>query len=309
MKSIIHPARTYRGARVLVTGAGGFIGLHLARRLAEAGATVYGADRLPRPRGLPVARWFRADVAEAGPADRLFVRARPEFVFHLASHVTGTRDIGAVLPCLRSNLASTVNLLVAAARHGVKRFVLAGSLEEADGGGAPAVPSSPYAASKSAATLYARMFHALYGVPVVLARLFMVYGPGQRDRTKIVPYVSLALARGERPRLSSGRRPVDWIYVGDVVEALLALGIGPALEGGRFDVGSGRLVTVRSVASRLARLSATGVRPEFGALPDRPMEQVRRADARATSRATGWRARTSLAEGLKRTYAWYAERV
>ncbi len=309
MKNIIHPARTYRGARVLVTGAGGFIGLHLARRLAEAGATVYGADRLPRPRGLPVARWFRADVAEPGPADRLFASARPEFVFHLASHVTGTRDIGAVLPCLRSNLASTVNLLVAAARHGVKRFVLAGSLEEADGGGAPPVPSSPYAASKSAATLYARMFHALYGVPVVLARLFMVYGPGQRDRTKIVPYVSLALARGERPKLSSGRRPVDWIYVGDVVEALLALGVGPGLEGGRFDVGSGRLVTVRSVASRLARLSATGVHPEFGALPDRPMEQVRRADARATSRATGWRARTSLAEGLKRTYAWYAERA
>ena len=166
-------------------------------------------------------------------------------------------------------------------------------------------PASPYAAAKQGASAYARMFHALYGTPVVTARVFMVYGPGQRDLAKLGPYVALSLQRGERPSLSSGERPVDWVYVDDVVEGLLALALTPGIEGRRLDLGSGELVTVRGVAERLAELAGEGAELGIGERPDRPMEPVRRADVETTRELTGWTPRVALDDGLARTGEHY----
>lgn len=297
------------GVRVLVTGASGFIGRALCRRLLELGARVHGAARRSPAPFEGFAGFTRGDLAAPETARALVEEARPELVVHLASHVTGARDLGAVLPTFQGNLASTVALLVAAQEGGCRRVVLAGSLEEPEPGPeAPSpVPASPYAAAKGAAGAYARMFHTLYGTPVVSARVFMVYGPGQRDLAKLVPYVTLALLRGERPALGPGLREVDWIHVDDVVTGLLALATAPGIEGERLDLGSGRLVTVREVVERLAAL----VRPEadlgFGERPKRPLEVVRRADAETTYRRTGWRPELSLDEGLRGTVEWYRE--
>jgi len=295
-----------RGARVLVTGASGFIGQRLCRRLAEAGARVHATGRSGELSGEELEGRSRGDLAEASFARSLVEEARPDLVFHLASRVTGSREPEAVLPTFHANLASTVNLLVAVRDAGCRRLILAGSMEEPepDAESLP-VPASPYAAAKGAASAYARMFHALYGLPVVTARLFMVYGPGQRDLGKLVPHVTTSLLRGERPRLSSGRRPVDWIYVDDAVDGLAALATAPEIEGERLDVGSGELVTVREVAERLAAIvRAAGVAAELGVgeLPDRPLETVRRADVERTRELTGWRPEVSLDEGLWRTY-------
>lgn len=303
------------GARVLVTGASGFIGRRLCRRLAEAGARVHGTGRSDALSAEELEGRSRGDLADEAFARGLLEEARPDLVFHLASRVTGSRDPEAVLPTFHANLTSTVNLLVATREAGCRRLVLAGSMEEPEpeldpdlGGGLPA-PVSPYAAAKGAASAYARMFHALYGLPVVTARLFMVYGPDQRDLRKLVPHVAVSLLRGVRPPLSSGRRPVDWIYLDDAVEGLLALATAPGIEGERLDLGSGELVTVREVAERLAAIAAeAGVGAAglgLGELPDRPLETVRRADAERTRARTGWRPAVPLDQGLRRTFDWY----
>lgn len=301
------------GERVLVTGASGFIGRRLCRRLAEEGAKVWAASRSAEPPEVALAGSARGDLADPAFVAGLFSDARPSVVFHLASHVSGSRDLEAVLPTFRANLASTVHLLGETTRAGCRRVVVTGSLEEPEPSADDPlpVPASPYAASKGAAAAYGRMFHALYGTPVVHARLFMVYGPEQRDLAKLIPYVILSLLRGERPRLSSGRRPVDWIYVDDVVSGLLALATAPGVEGERLDLGSGELVTVREVVERVADVVrgavGEGPAPDFGARPDRPLEQVRRAAAEATAARTGWKAEVSLEEGVRRTVEWYRE--
>jgi nucleoside-diphosphate-sugar epimerase len=200
-------------------------------------------------------------------------------------------------------------LLTAAAEVGCSRVVVTGSLEEAEPGDGDAVPSSGYAAAKWAVSGYARMFHALYGLPVVSARVFMVYGPGQRDLRKLIPYVILSLLRGEAPRVTAGERPVDWLYVEDVVEGLLAMGHAPGIEGSRFDLGSGTMVSVRSVVLRLATLISSSAEPMFGALPPRAMEQVRVADTARSFEALGWRPQVSLDEGLERTVKWYEKQL
>lgn len=290
---------------VLVTGASGFIGSRLVRRLIADGARVHGTSRSDRA---PVAglRWHTIDLGHHQAVDRLIDSVRPKVIFHLASQVVGARQREQVRPTFFANLASTVFLLDAITRTNCcRRFVQVGSLEEPDPGEPLTPPSSPYAAAKASASAYGRMFHQLYGAPVVLARLFMVYGPAQQDLRKLVPYVILSLLQGKEPQLSSGSRPVDWIYVDDVVEGLIRLGTTPGVEGQRVDLGSGRLVTVGGVVEQLYRRLAPGAPLPFGSLPDRPLEQVRRAEITQTARQLGWRPTTSLERGLEKTIAWY----
>lgn len=289
--------------RVLVTGASGFIGKHLCRRLVREGHDVHGVSRNPRQDG--EVRWRQADLADATAARELLERVRPDTVFHLASYVSGSRSLDAVLPTMQHNLVAAVNVLVAAAGSGCGLVALTGSMEEPESSAGEPIPSSPYAAAKYASGAYGRMIHALDDLAVVNLRVFMVYGPGQDDRTKLVPYVVTSLLHGERPRLSSGVRPVDWVYVEDVVDAFLAAARTPELAGATLDVGSGELVTIRSMVEQIVETVGTRVEPDFGALPDRPLEQVRTADVERTHSMIGWEPRTTLAAGLRATVEWY----
>lgn len=292
------------GARVLVTGASGFIGSHLCRALVTEGCEVHAVSRESQANADGLI-WHAADLGEPAATAGLVDELRPEFIFHLASHVVGARDLALVLPTFHANLASSVYLLDAAARVGCRRFVQVGSLEEPEPDEPLTAPSSPYAAAKAAASAYGRMFAALYDLPVVMARLFMVYGPGQRDVKKLIPYVILELLAGNEPLLSSGSRPVDWIHVEDVVAGLVRTAKAPRLEGCRVDLGSGELVTIREVVEEIYRQLSPASSPPFGTLPDRPFEQVKAARRQETAMRLGWRPRLSLRQGLEKTVAWY----
>jgi UDP-glucose 4-epimerase len=290
--------------RVLVTGASGFIGSRLCLRLLEAGAEVHGVSRVLQ--GRPGLHWWNADVGDEKAVTSVARDVRPHVVVHLAGHVTGSRSIDAVVPTMRTNFLGALNVLLAAADAGCRRVVLAGSLEEPSLDQDEGIAASPYAAAKFAATAYGRMFHLLYELPVVMLRLFMVYGPGQQDDAKLVPYVIRSLLRGEAPQLSSGERPVDWVFVDDVV-AGLCRGIDvPGIEGETLDIGSGVLTPVRAVVEEIRRQLQTPIDPRFDALPDRPYERVRAADTARTQDRLGWSASTTLEHGLANTIEWYA---
>jgi UDP-glucose 4-epimerase len=292
------------GRRLLVTGASGFIGARLCRRAAADGAIVHAVSRRSHGEAGDV-RWERGDLTDDAVARDLLRRVRPDVVIHLASEVSGGRDLGLVLPMLRANLVAAVNVMVACAEVGSSRVVLAGSMEEPDPGDPDAVAHSPYAAAKWGALAYARHLHALHELPVAHLRVFMVYGPGQLDLRKLVPYVTVSLLRGEAPKLTSGARAVDWIYVDDVVDAFLRAATTPGLDGRSLDIGSGELVTARDLVVRLRQAVGGDVEPAFGAISDRPLERVRAADPAAAAGAMGWHPRTSLDEGLARTVAFY----
>lgn len=289
--------------RALVTGATGFIGSHLVRRLRSLGADVHAVSR----RQVAVAdgvTWHAADLADADATAELIRSSAPDLVFHLASAVTGAREVKLVRPVLDANLGAAVNLLTAVADAPGTRLVLAGSVEEPRG--AEPVPSSPYAAAKSAATGYARMFHELWGVPVTVLRVAMVYGPAQPDTTKLVPYVTLALLRGQQPELSSGTRLVDWVYVDDVVDAFLAAAVTERAAGQVLDIGSGVQVSIRDTIELLAGIVGGAARPRFGAIADRPLDHAQVADPAPAGDLLNWHPTTTLADGLRHTVDWYA---
>lgn len=293
------------GKRIFVTGATGFIGSHLLPRLCEVGASVHAISRGEPPETRLPIHWYQGNLADL-PTVRTVLRAiEPQVVYHLAGHVAGTRGTEAIVPTFQCNLMSTVNLLTASQAIGCQRFILPGSPEEPSSHGAEGVPSSPYAVTKWASSSYARMFHALYQFPVVILRIFMVYGPGQRDHQKLIPYVVNSLLRGQSPQLTSGQRAIDWVYVEDVVEALLASALASNVEGKTIDIGSGELMTVRAVVQALARLMGHDGPPAFGARPDRQLERADVADRRAAEELLRWIPKTSLEEGLKHTTQWY----
>jgi nucleoside-diphosphate-sugar epimerase len=292
------------GQRLLVTGASGFIGARLCRRALEHDAIVYAVSRRAEP-GTDQISWERADLTNYAAVRVLLRRLRPDVILHLAGEVSGARDRDLVLPMLQANLVAAVNVMLASADVSCHRVVLAGSMEEPDLGDPDEVAQSPYAVAKSAALAYGRFFHALYELPVVHLRVSMVYGPGQRDLRKLVPYVTVSLLRGRVPKLTSGTRGIDWIYVDDVVDAFLMAALVPEVDGASLDIGAGQLVTVRTLVARLCDLIGVDVKPEFGAIPDRQLERVSVADPIRTAEILGWRACTPLEEGLARTVDFY----
>ena len=304
--------------KALVTGARGFIGSALCQRLIASGVEVHAVSRKPpvnaghwwqvvagdtRQAGPAMIQWWNADLVELEAARSLIRTIRPDATFHLASLVTGSRSLEMVLPIFKNNFITTLNILMAAAESSAGRIVLAGSLEEPDE--VESVPCSPYAAAKWSASGYARMFSTLYQIPVVIAKIFMVYGPGQLDDTKLIPYVITSLLRGEVPRLSSGVRLVDWIYVEDVVDGLIRCAQIPGIDGRTLELGSGEMRSIREVVEQLSDLVPCKVKPQFGTLADRPLERVKKADIAASYKFIGWQPSTPLQAGLARTVEWY----
>jgi len=296
----------YKDKSVLVTGGAGFIGSQLCRRLSAYGSRVTSISRSPQIIHNDSAITCRqVDLADAAQTQAVFKDQAPDIVFHLASHVVGKRDPEVVETTFSSNLYSSVNLLSASLDAGVEKVVLTGSLEEPTPDNQWPVPSSPYAAAKLAAGNYGRMFNALYGLPVVNLRVFMVYGPGQRDLNKLVPYVITQLLKGKLPNLSSGTRKVDWVFVEDVVDGYIRSGMTQGIDGQTFDIGSGELYTVQEVVNEIFGLIGEPNKPNFGSLEDRAMEQLRVADVATTQATLGWHPETSIAHGLIKTIEWY----
>jgi nucleoside-diphosphate-sugar epimerase len=291
-------------AKVLITGASGFLGTHLFQRLCPISGEVHATSRTQRPnlKGGPL--WWQINLEDLGAVRSLFANVKPDIIFHMSGLASAIQTVEFVLPTFHSLLTSTVNLLTVATEAGCQRVVLAGSLNEPQSEDPEMIPSSPYAAAKWAGSAYGRMFHALYGTPLVIVRTFMTYGPGQ-DSRKLIPSVVLSLLQGESPKLSSGKWKADWIYIDDVIDGFLAAAQMPQIEGATLDLGSGTLVTVRELVEMVAKLVGCSTQPLFGVLPDRVFEPARKAEVLKTFEKLGWNPKVLLESGLQQTVEWY----
>jgi nucleoside-diphosphate-sugar epimerase len=299
------PAHSYQQAKVLITGASGFLGTHLAERLASAGARLHLVSRGLSPAGLPGC-WYQQDLSDSRGTEELIRRIEPELIFHLTSESRGGTELDNVLPTFRNDLACAINCLVAATRVRCRRIVITGSLEQPDLRSPIQFPGpislTPYAVAKHATRIYADFFVAAYGIPLVTVIPFMTYGPRQKP-FKVIPYTILTLLAGGQPRLSSGKRQVDWIYVDDVIDCFVAAGTVAEIEGKTFEVGSSQLVSIASVANLIASLIPGSRNILFGAEPDRGHDRV--SDIGSTTQYLGWHPRTPLRQGLEATIEWY----
>jgi UDP-glucose 4-epimerase len=292
--------------RALVTGGAGFIGSHLVDALVDRGDEVSVVDDLSTGRREnlnPSAAFHEADITDRARMEQLLADDRPDAVFHLAAQVDVRRAVADPAFDASVNVAGTAVLLEAARSAGTRRFVLASTGGALYGEServptpedAPLAPLSPYGASKAAAETYLELYRRLHGLPTVSLRFANVYGPRQDPRGEGgVIAIYCHAARGDRRVrvFGDGRQTRDFVYVGDVVAALVAASGRDV--GGAFNIGSGRETSILELAEAL------GVEPSFE--PARTGEVLRSClDPRAAREALGWEARVSLAEGLERT--------
>lgn len=222
----------------------------------------------------------------------------PDVVYHLSGSVSARPDLELAEEALHSHVVSSHNLLMLASEAAFDRLVLCGSLTEAE----DCIPSSPYSAAKSVVRLYSDMFHSLWDTPVVLARPFMTFGPGQRSE-KVLPYVIRCLRAEHSPELSGGDWRADWIYIDDVIEGFYLMAGAPNIEGISLDLGRGKLIALREMVQTIADLMGSDVPLHFGARADRPDEPVRLANLGPAQTKLNWRPSVDLRQGLERTIA------
>jgi len=291
--------------RVLVTGGLGFIGSHLVKRLVGLGAkvTILGQPSTSAERLGALAEHIQiqfADLRDHARVVELVKKTRPQLVYHLAA--AGVTD--PFLPhevATAINVTGTLNLFQAAVDAGAGRLIHTGTSHEYGDqiSQAGINPISTYAASKAAAWAFCQMYARTNNWPAVGLRLFQVYGPGQSGT--IIPAAIAAGLEGRSFPTTAGEQVRDWVYIDDVIDAYVQVGIVPDINGLMFDIGTGQGTQVREIVQEIFRHFPEAT-PIIGALPYRPGEIMRQvADTTHARERLNWRARVSLVEGLERT--------
>jgi nucleoside-diphosphate-sugar epimerase len=300
--------------RVFLTGATGFIGSHVARRLVAEGCEVHalirpGSDTRRVRDVLPALAVVHGDLFAFPELAAALERIRPELCVHLAWYAEPGRYLRSPenLRCL----AATLELANRLAGLGCQRFVGAGTCFEYDteqgylSEASRTGPRSLYAASKLGAWLVLEQLAALAGMSAAWVRFFYQYGPFEDER-RLVPAVIRALLRGETAKTTAGAQVRDMLHVEDVASAVWAVARGGLT--GPVNIGSGQPVTVRRIVETVGDLLG---RPELlalGALPygagDPPFVC---ADNRRLCE-TGWAPRFDLNDGLRHTIDWWRTR-
>ena len=303
--------------KVLVTGGAGFIGSHVADRLVADGHDVVILDDLSTGHVEHLqanARFYQMDLHSPW-IDELFRIERPEAVVHEAAQASVRRSVEDPVFDAGVNVLGTAALLQASVQHGVRRFLFAST------GGAlygdadvtptpedyPTLPVSPYGASKLAAEVYLRTFHAMHGLSYSALRYANVYGPRQdpHGEAGVVAIFTRRLLSGEKARINGdGKQTRDFVYVGDVAEANSRALVSDAI--GSFNVGTGIETDISTIFQLLKRLTSSSQPEEHG--PPLPGEQRRSVvDARKIEKALGWKPKTSLQAGLDATVQYFRE--
>ncbi len=314
-----------KNTKVLVTGAGGFIGSHLAEKLVELGADVralvhYNAlgaagwlDTSPRRNDMQV---VAGDITDRDSV-RQAVRDR-EVVFHLAALIAIPYSYQAPESYVRTNVLGTLNVLQAALEAGARRVVHTSTSEVY--GTARYVPideqhplqgQSPYSASKIGADQLAESFHRAFGLPVVTVRPFNTFGPRQSARA-VVPTIITQCLAGKTVRLGSLTPTRDLNFVANTADGFVAAAAAPAAVGRTINLGTGREISVGDLARMIAQLVGREIEivaESQRVRPDRSEVERLLANATLARDLLGWAPAVSLEEGLRRTIAWIGQNM
>ncbi len=308
----------------LVTGGAGFIGSNLCHALAARGERVrvlddFSTGREQNLHGLE----GRIEVIRGDVRDAETVRAAMagiDFVLHQAALPSVQRSIEDPLASDRVNVFGTLNVLEAARRAGVKRVVYAASSSAY--GETPTLPKvetmpsdplSPYAVGKLAGEGYCRVFHHAYGLPTVALRYFNVFGPRQDPKSHyaaVIPRFVTAALTGEPPIIfGDGQQSRDFCFIDNCVEAnLAACSAGEAALGKVINVACGERTSLLQVIALLEEIVGRKMAPRHEAARAGDVKHSL-ADVTRARTLLGYTGRVTFAEGLRKTVAWYRERL
>ena len=303
------------GRVFLVTGAGGFVGANLCRRLVASGERVHiflRESRLPWRLGdvLDQIEVHQVDLQDSDSVTRAIQSIRPTIIYHLATHgaYPFQTDAEAIL---LTNVFGLWNLLKACEKQGYDLFVNTGSsseygqklhaMRETD----VLEPDSYYAVAKAAQSLLCRHCSRTSGLPIVTLRLFSVYGPFE-EPTRLIPKLMNATIKGDSLDMAHPSIARDFIYIDDVVEAYLDLDNLMTLHGEILNLGTGVQSSLSDVVGTMELITGRALQVNWGSMEARPWDSdVWVADISKARRLTGQSKRTTLREGLEKSLQWF----
>ncbi len=305
----------------LVTGGAGFIGSHLVEFLAERGYPVRVLDNFDTSQRSNLAsisqppEIVEADVADADAVSQAMHGI--DVVYHLAALASVQASVENPAATHRICATGTLNVLDAARKANVRRVIYAASASaygipasEVQSESDPVHPLSPYAAAKLAGEEYMQAFAASYGLETVCLRFFNVFGPRQRADSPYSGVIAIfagLMAAGRTPTIhGDGLQSRDFVYVADVVQALVKARKAPNVSGNVYNVGTGRSVTVLDLVAALNRLLGTNLTPQHGPARSGDIRHSR-ADIRRARQDLGYEPQVAFEDGLKETLRWYRE--
>lgn len=316
---------------VLVTGAAGFIGSHVAQRLAQRGDHVVGLDNLndyysPREKRANVEEvlaslesrgaftFVEGDIRDANLLGRLCAESTFDVIVHLAAMAGVRASINNPALYYDVNVGGTLQLLELAVRKGIRHFVFASTssvygetkripFTEED----PCVqPISPYAASKRAAELLGFTYHRLYDLNFTALRFFTVYGPRNRPDMLAYKIVESIYHQTEVPLYNRGQLSRDWTFVADVVEAVVAA-VDRPLGYEVINIGRGHPVLVAEFVNLVEQLAGGKANLKPAPKPDTDMDATF-ADITKARKLLGYNPKVSVEEGVRQLVEWYERR-
>jgi UDP-glucuronate 4-epimerase len=312
--------------RILVTGAAGFIGYHLASRLLDRGDAVVGVDnlnayydvrlkesRLERLRTSERFEFVRADLADRAAMEKVFASGRFDAIVNLAAQAGVRYSVENPHAYVESNVVGFLNILEGARHHGTGHLVFA-STSSVYGMGTELPyketadtdhPVSLYAATKKSNEVMAHAYAHLFGIPSTGLRFFTVYGPWGRPDMALFRFTKGILAGEPIPVFNAGKMVRDFTYVDDIVEGVVRVVDRP--RGYRiFNIGNHRRVELMDYIRAIEK--AVGREAKLEMLPMQPGDvRATEADTSALEAATGFHPSTPVAEGVRRFVAWYRD--
>lgn len=312
---------------VLVTGAAGFIGSHLAGRLLRLGYQVVGLDNFDNYYDPAIkqenilllvedggCRIIRGDIRDAGLLSHIFSEYDIKLVTHLAARAGVRPSLQQPILCQDVNIGGTINLLEVSRASGVRQFVFASS-SSVYGLGTPLpfneeakvdFPTSPYAASKAAGELFCRTYSHLYGLPVKALRLFTVYGPRQRPEMAIHLFTRMIEKGEEIPIYGDGTSQRDYTYIDDNIDGIVGALMDQSQAFEVFNLGDSNPVSLYYLIQLIEE--SLGKKAKIKKLPMQPGDvPITFADINKAEIRLGYKPKITIEEGIDLFVRWYRQ--
>ncbi len=323
----------WKGKRVLVTGANGFLGSQLSVKLLKAGGCVIGIIKEdPKKTFLKIAleetglrgiKIIKSDIVDFNAMLRIFKSSKPEVCLHVAAQPIVLIANKSPLPTLETNITGTWNILEAARLCGVKSVVVASS-DKAYGEhkrlpyteDAALLALHPYDASKACTDILARVYAHTYGLNTAVTRCANIYGPGDFNFSRIIPDTMRFAIVDKNPVIRSDGSPLrDYVYIDDITDAYLLLAknlYNKKIKAGEaFNFGSGKPISVLSLVNKILKIARkAGLSPKIMSKRKISGEIDKQyLSSRKARLVLGWKPKYALEQGLEETYKWYQDHL
>lgn len=301
----------FKDKKVLITGITGFVGSHLAKRLETLGAKVYGISRTTEGENI-----IKANISNFSAVNKFMRNSKINICYHLAGESlveSGQKD---PYNTFKINIGGVLSILGSARKNKLEKIIVASTTHVYGSNKLPYLeeyapePSRPYETSKACIDLIAQSYAETFNLPVLIPRFVNIYGPGDLHFTRLIPKTIKAVLLGISPKMWGGEAVREYLFIDDAVDAYIKLAKADLslLKGNRvFNFGSGIRISVKDLIEKIIDSSDKNLK--IKKIDDGRSSEIKSqyVSSIKAKKLLGWKPKTTLEEGLKKTLAWYTK--